>query len=81
MEKQTKGKILKGEVVSDAMNKTVVVLVGRYKKNRKYGKYVRVSNRHKAHDENNEYKKGDKVEIGEIKPVSKGKNFTVLRKI
>lgn len=71
-------KKLKGIVVSDAMNKTVVVLVNRYKKHPKYKKYIKISKKHKAHDENNQYKVGDRVIIQECKPVSKDKHFIVL---
>ncbi|MEK9183835.1 MAG: 30S ribosomal protein S17, partial [Patescibacteria group bacterium] len=61
-------KKLKGTIISDAMQKTVVVLVNRYFKHPKYGKYIRRSKEYKAHDENNEHKKGDKVIIQECKP-------------
>ncbi|MBU2109650.1 30S ribosomal protein S17 [Patescibacteria group bacterium] len=70
-------KKLKGIVVSDAMNKTVVVIVNRYKKHPKYKKYIRISKKYKAHDENNQYKKGDKVVIEECRPKSKDKHFIV----
>ncbi len=75
------GKKLKGEIVSDAMDKTVVVLVNRYKKHPKYKKYISVSKKYKAHDEKNEYKKGDKVVIEECRPISKDKHFRVAEKI
>ncbi len=74
-------KKLKGEIVSDAMDKTVTVLVSRYEKDPKYKKYVRLSKKYKAHDEKNEYKKGDKVFIEECRPVSKDKHFKVAGKI
>lgn len=70
-------KKLKGIVVSDAMNKTVVVLVNRYKKHPKYKKYIRISKKYKAHDENNQYKVGDRIIIQECKPISKDKHFIV----
>lgn len=70
-------KKLKGIVVSDAMNKTVVVLVNRYKKHSKYKKYIRISKKYKAHDENNQYKVGDRIIIQECKPISKDKHFIV----
>lgn len=74
-------KKLKGTIVSDAMQKTVVVLVNRYFKHPKYGKYIRRSKKYKAHDEKNEHKKGDKVIIQECRPISKDKKFMVLSKI
>ena len=74
-------KKLKGIVVSGAMDKTVVVLVNRYKKHPKYKKYMKLNKRYKAHDENNKYKVGDKVIIEESKPFSKNKHFVVIKKI
>lgn len=82
MEKETKqvnkGKVLKGVVVSDKMDKTVVVAVSRYIKIPIYGKYVVKTKKYKAHDENNSHKVGDKVEIREVKPISKDKTFIVI---
>ncbi|MDD5033026.1 MAG: 30S ribosomal protein S17 [Candidatus Pacebacteria bacterium] len=74
-------KKLKGEVVSDKMDKTVVVLVSRLVKNKKYGKYIKRSKKHKVHDEKNEYKIGDKVIIEECRPLSKDKHFKIIAKI
>lgn len=73
-------KKLNGIVVSDKMDKTVVVNVSRYVAHKKYGKYYKIDKRYKAHDENNEYKVGDKVTIEECRPMSKDKNFIVLGK-
>lgn len=71
-------KTLSGVVVSDKMDKTVVVSIDRYvKHSAKYGKYRKISKRIKAHDEENNYKVGDKVIIEEIVPVSKDKAFVV----
>ncbi len=70
-----------GTVVSDKMDKTVVVNVSRYVAHKKYGKYYKIDKRLKAHDENNEYKVGDKVIIEETRPISKDKNFKVLSKV
>ncbi len=75
--KETKGKVLRGVVVSDKMDKTIVVKVDRYVKHPKYQKYYTVSKKYKAHDETNEKKIGDKVEIVETKPISKDKTFRV----
>lgn len=75
-----KARRLEGTVVSDKMQKTVVVLVSRFKKHPKYLKYYKVSRRFKAHDENNEYKEGDKVVIEEVRPLSKEKRWRVIAK-
>ncbi|MFA6520011.1 MAG: 30S ribosomal protein S17 [Candidatus Paceibacterota bacterium] len=74
-----KGNILKGVVVSDKMNKTVVVSVSRFIKHPLYGKFYKVSKKYKAHDENNASKVGDQVSIRETKPISKDKRFTVVK--
>ncbi len=75
------GRKLEGVVVSDKMDKTVVVRVDYLKKHPKYLKYYKVSRRFKAHDEKNEYKEDDKVVIQESRPLSKEKRWQVLRKI
>ncbi len=71
-------KILKGVVVSDKMNKTVVVNVTRFVEHKKYGKRIKKSKKYKAHDEENAKKVGDIVEIEETRPISKDKKFKVL---
>ena len=71
-------KILKGVVVSDKMDKTVVVLVSRFVEHEKYGKRIKKNKKYKAHDENNTKKVGDKVEIEETRPISKDKKFKVV---
>ena len=76
---ESAGKILKGVVVSDKMDKTVVVSVSRFVKHPLYGKFYKVSKKYKAHDEGNVYKTGDKVEIMETKPISKDKRFRVIK--
>jgi small subunit ribosomal protein S17 len=68
-----------GKVVKDKMNKTVVVEVQKYSPDALYGKYVRSRIRYKAHDEKNEYKVGDDVEIQEHRPISRDKRFIVVR--
>ena len=80
MEKDNKKRILKGTVVSDKMQKTVVVEVVRLTKNLKYKKYFKVSKRYKAHDEKKDYHIGDKVLIQETKPMSKEKRWKVISK-
>jgi small subunit ribosomal protein S17 len=78
---ETKKRKIQGVVVSDAMTKTRVVAVSRLKQHPKYLKYYTVTTRFKAHDEKNEYKKGDKVIIEETRPLSKEKRWTIIRKI
>ena len=68
-----------GRVVSDKMNKTVTVLVERRAKHPIYDKVVIKSNRYHAHDENNECKAGDLVEIEATRKLSKTKAWRVLR--
>jgi small subunit ribosomal protein S17 len=74
-------KTLKGVVVSDKMNKTVVVKVEEYKKHPRYNRFYRSSKKYKAHDEKEEFHIGDKVIIKEAKPISKDKHFVVIKKI
>ena len=66
-----------GLVVSNKMDKTVVVRVVRTKRHRLYGKVIRVTKRYKAHDENNTCGTGDKVCIVESRPLSKEKRWVV----
>jgi len=75
---ENKSKKLKGIVVGDKMDKTVVVSVSRFVKHPLYGKFYKVSKKYKAHDEENKYKTGDKVEIVETRPISKDKKFKVV---
>ena len=74
-------KIFKGIITSDKMNKTVVVKVDDFKKHPRYGKFYKSDKKYKAHDEKNEFHVGDKVFIKETKPISKDKNFIVIKKI
>lgn len=76
-DKKHNPKTLAGVVVSDKMDKTVVVKVNRYVKHPKYQKFYTISKKYKAHDETNSKKIGDKVEIVETKPISKDKTFKV----
>ncbi len=69
-----------GTVISDKMQKTVVVSVSRYVKNKKYGKFTEKHSRFKAHDEKGEYHTGDKVVIESTRPMSKDKHFIVVAK-
>jgi len=74
-------KLRRGEVISDKMDKTVVVKIDRIVTHRIYKKKFAISKNYKAHDENNEYKTGDLVEIEEVKPMSRDKKFKVVRKV
>jgi small subunit ribosomal protein S17 len=70
-----------GMVVSDRMDKTVVVRVERLVPHPVYKKYVKRRTTYKAHDEKNEYHIGDRVEIVETRPLSKEKRWRVSRLI
>ena len=72
-------KTREGIVVSDKMDKTVVVAVSENKKHPLIGKIVRTTKKFKAHDENNECGIGDRVEIAETRHLSKDKYFRVVR--
>ncbi len=79
MENETKiKKSLRGVVVSDKMQKTIVVAVSRLKMHPKYKKQYKVTTRYKAHDEKGEFHIGDKVTIQEIRPMSKDKRWRVI---
>lgn len=75
----TTNKILKGTVVSDKMDKTVVVAVTRFVKHPKYKKYLKITKKFKAHSEDNAAKTGDLVSIVEGRPLSKDKRFSVVK--
>ena len=70
-----------GRVRSDKMDKTVVVETVRIKLHPVYKKYVRVRTRYKAHDEKNECRVGDRVELAEHRPLSRDKRWMVVRVI
>jgi len=70
---------LVGKVIKDKMNKSVVVEVVSHSRDALYGKYIRSRARYKAHDETNQYKVGDQVEIQEHRPISRDKRFMVVR--
>jgi small subunit ribosomal protein S17 len=69
-----------GMVVSNKMDKTVVVKVDIRKRHAKYKKAYTISKKFKAHDENEEYQMGDRVVIESIRPMSKEKKFKVIKK-
>jgi len=73
-----KRKVMTGKVVSDSMEKTVVVTIERLVKHETYGKYVRRRNRFKVHDEKNECKVGDTIRFMETRPLSKDKRWRLL---
>ncbi len=74
----SKGKKLKGVVVSDKMKDTATVLVTRFVKHPKYGKYLKKNKKFKAHDVGNTSKTGDTVLIIQCRPISKDKSFMVV---
>ena len=67
-----------GKVVSDKMEKTVVVEIAKLVKHARYHKFVRRRVKYKAHDEGNAFKVNDVVEIEETRPISKLKRWAVL---
>lgn len=71
-------RVIQGTVVSDKMQKTVVVSVERKKKHRLYHKVVTVTERYKAHDDNDSCKLGDVVRIEECRPMSRDKRWRVI---
>jgi small subunit ribosomal protein S17 len=66
-------------VVSDKMTKTRVVLVERRFSHLKYGKFLTARKKYKAHDENNEFKTGDRVVIVEHRPLSREKRWKIIK--
>ena len=70
---------LVGKVVSDKRSKTITVLIERRTKHELYGKIVAKTSKYHAHDESNEYKNGDVVEISESRPISKTKAWVVTK--
>lgn len=68
-----------GSVISDKMNKTVIVLIERKVKHPLYGKFVKKSTKLHVHDENNECNIGDTVQITECRPLSKTKSWTLVK--
>jgi small subunit ribosomal protein S17 len=72
---------LQGVVISDKMDKTIIVRVDRVKVHPKYKKYYRVKRNYKVHDEKNEFHVGDNVLFVECRPISKEKHWRVLKKL
>ena len=79
MERENKRRVLRGKVVSDKMDKTIVVEISTKKSHPLYGKRVNFSRKFKDHDELNEAKIGDIVEIMETRPLSKDKHFRLVK--
>lgn len=73
-----KRKVRIGQVLSDRMDKTVVVKVETLRRHPLYKKTVRYAKKYKAHDENNECKVGDRVKIMETRPLSKEKRWRIV---
>ncbi len=71
-------RILEGNVVSSKNDKTITVLVERRYMHPVYKKYIKSSGKYTAHDENNQFKEGDRVSIIECRPLSKRKRWTVI---
>ena len=69
---------LSGQVISDKMDKSAVVLVERRVRHPLYGKYIRRSTKLHVHDANNECRQGDTVTIQQCRPISKTKSWTLL---
>ena len=78
MEERNLRKVMTGTVVSDKMDKTVVVAVENSVRHKVYGKTVKRTYKLKAHDEENSCKMGDKVKVMETRPLSKDKRWRVV---
>lgn len=74
-------KVLTGIVIHNKADKTVSVMVERVVRHPLFGKIVKRKRKYLAHDENNEYSSGDVVEIMESRPLSKRKNFMVVKRL
>ncbi len=78
MEKRNLRKERTGLVVSNKMDKSIVVQINRQMRHAVYGKYIKKSNKFTAHDEKNECNIGDTVRIMETRPLSKNKNWRLV---
>ncbi|MCM3750132.1 30S ribosomal protein S17 [Paenibacillus pasadenensis] len=79
MSERNNRKVQIGKVVSDKMDKTIVVAVETYKKHDLYHKRIKYTKKFKAHDENNTAKIGDTVKIMETRPLSKDKRWRLVQ--
>ncbi|MFL2101130.1 30S ribosomal protein S17 [Desemzia sp. FAM 24101] len=77
-EERNQRKVYQGHVVSDKMDKTIVVQIDTQKRHPVYGKRMKYSKKYKAHDENNSAKLGDIVKIMETRPLSATKHFRLV---
>ena len=78
-EERNARKVYQGHVVSDKMDKTITVVIDTYKSAPIYSKRVKYSKKYYAHDENNEAKTGDTVQIMETRPLSAKKRFRLVK--
>ncbi|MCZ3803356.1 30S ribosomal protein S17 [Limosilactobacillus vaginalis] len=78
-EERNARKVYQGRVVSDKMDKTITAVIDTYKSAPIYGKRVKYSKKYYAHDENNEAKTGDTVQIMETRPLSAKKRFRLVK--
>jgi small subunit ribosomal protein S17 len=78
MEERNDRKVQVGKVVSNKMEKTIVVAIETYKNHSLYHKRIKVTKKFKAHDENNDAKIGDVVKIMETRPISKDKRWRLV---
>ena len=79
MEEKSRKKVLTGQVVSDKMEKTIVVAIQGRKLHRLYKKYVKNTKKIKAHDETNDARIGDTVQVIECRPMSKDKCWRLTK--
>jgi small subunit ribosomal protein S17 len=75
--KEKKGKVLKGTLVSAKMNESAIVEVSRFVKHPKYGKYTKSKKRYMVHNPDDKHSVGEKVVIREVRPISKRKRFII----
>ncbi|MDZ7854118.1 MAG: 30S ribosomal protein S17 [Halomonas sp.] len=78
MAEEKNARTLTGKVVSDKMDKSIVVMIERRERHPIYGKYMKRSTKLQAHDESNQAKSGDTVSIQECRPLSKNKSWTLV---
>lgn len=74
-------KKLTGTIISNKLQKTVIVRVERIKKHSRYKRRYKIQKKYKAHNENKEYKVGDRVIIEECRPISKDKRWRTIKKL
>ncbi|MGJ8526600.1 30S ribosomal protein S17 [Halomonadaceae bacterium LMG 33818] len=81
MAQESQARTLTGKVVSNKMDKSIVVMIERSERHPIYGKYVKRSTKLHAHDENNQANIGDRVSIREGRPISKTKSWSLVEVI